>query len=71
MPLQWAETQDNLGNALGMLGEREAGTVHLEDAVATYQAALEAFREARAVFYINATEANFARAEALLAKRRN
>ena len=41
VPLQWAETQANLGNALGRLGERESGTAKLEEAVAAYRAALE------------------------------
>jgi isoquinoline 1-oxidoreductase beta subunit len=31
------ETQDRLGNALLELGERESGTVHLDEAVATFQ----------------------------------
>jgi hypothetical protein len=44
VPLQWATTQMNLGNALAALGEREtgeAGTAHLEEAVAAYRLALE------------------------------
>ena len=35
------ETQNNLGNALQRLGERESGTARLEEAVAAYRAALE------------------------------
>ncbi len=34
-------TQNNLGNALRTLGERESGTARLEEAVAAYRAALE------------------------------
>ena len=34
-------TQNNLGNALWRLGERESGTARLEEAVAAYRAALE------------------------------
>ncbi len=41
VPLDWAQTQNNLGNALGTLGEREGGTARLEEAVAAYRAALE------------------------------
>ena len=33
-------TQNNLGNALGSLGERESGTARLEEAVAAFRAAL-------------------------------
>jgi hypothetical protein len=41
VPLQWAMTQNNLGNALFRLGERESVTARLEEAVAAYRAALE------------------------------
>jgi tetratricopeptide (TPR) repeat protein len=41
VPLHWATTQNNLGNALTRLGERENGTERLEEAVAAYRAALE------------------------------
>jgi tetratricopeptide (TPR) repeat protein len=40
VPLQWAQTQTNLGFALFRLGERESGTARLEEAVAAYRAAL-------------------------------
>jgi tetratricopeptide (TPR) repeat protein len=41
VPLQWAMTQNNLGNALTRLGQREGGTAKLEEAVAAYREALE------------------------------
>src|SRR5262249_27033563 len=41
VPLDWAMTQNNLGNALKTLGERESGTQRLEEAVAAFRAALE------------------------------
>ena len=41
MPLAWASTQSNLGNALARLGERETGTAKLEEAVATCREALK------------------------------
>jgi hypothetical protein len=31
VPLQWATTQNNLGNALRVLGERESVTARLEE----------------------------------------
>jgi len=40
VPLQWALAQHNLANALESLGERESGTVRLEEAVAAYRQAL-------------------------------
>jgi hypothetical protein len=41
VPLDWAMTQSNLGNAFAELGARESGTAHLAEAVAAYRAALE------------------------------
>jgi hypothetical protein len=43
VPLDWAMTQENLGLALTKLGERESGTVRLEQAVAAFDAALAVF----------------------------
>src|SRR5262249_723466 len=40
-PLDWAATQNNLGNALLTLGDRESGTARLEEAVAAYRDALK------------------------------
>ena len=47
VPLDWATTQNNLGNALRTLGERESGTARLEEAVAAYRAALEEWTRER------------------------
>ena len=47
MPLDWATTQMNLGNALGALGERESGTDRLNEAVAAYREALKEYTRAR------------------------
>ncbi|MBI1330928.1 MAG: tetratricopeptide repeat protein, partial [Alphaproteobacteria bacterium] len=41
VPLPWATTQNNLGNALRSLGERESGTARLEEAVTAYREALK------------------------------
>jgi tetratricopeptide (TPR) repeat protein len=41
MPLEWATTQNSLGNALLWLGQQEDGRARLEEAVAAYRAALE------------------------------
>ena len=70
VPLDWATTQNNLGNALRALGEREEGTERLEQAVAAYRAALEVFEPARAQHYARKARRNLARAEALVAARR-
>jgi hypothetical protein len=47
VPLDWAETQYNLGNALVELGEREDGTARLEEALSAYRAALEEWTRER------------------------
>jgi hypothetical protein len=36
VPLQWAQTQNNLGAALVALGQRESGTARLDEAVAPF-----------------------------------
>jgi tetratricopeptide (TPR) repeat protein len=41
IPLDWAATQFNLGNALLELGRRESGTARLEEAIAAYREALK------------------------------
>ncbi len=47
VPLDWAKTQNNLGNALATLGERESGTARLGEAVAAYRDALQENTRAR------------------------
>ena len=41
VPLAWAKTEINLGNALRTLGERETGTARLEEAVGAFHEALK------------------------------
>jgi tetratricopeptide (TPR) repeat protein len=50
LPLEWALTKTNLGNALRALGECEIGTARLEEAVAAHLAALAEFRRDRVPF---------------------
>ena len=47
MPLQWATTQNNLGLALSTLGQREAGTERLLEAVEAYRDALKEWTRER------------------------
>ena len=37
VPLDWAKTMNNLGDALRLLGQRESGTSRLEEAVIAYR----------------------------------
>ncbi len=58
VPLDWAATQNNLGNALRTLGERESGTARLEEAVAAFRAALQEYTRARVPLDWAATQNN-------------
>ena len=68
--MQWAMTQNNMGNALLRLGEGESGMTQLEAAIATYNDALAVFVAASAIHYIEVCWENRDRAIALLAERR-
>ena len=58
VPLDWARTQNNLGNALSTLGERESGTARLEEAVSAYGAALLEWTRERVPLLWAATQNN-------------
>lgn len=47
VPLNWAATQNNLGEALLAIGERESGTQRLEDAKSAFLAALGEYTRER------------------------
>jgi tetratricopeptide (TPR) repeat protein len=64
VPLDWAATQNNLGNALRALGER-GDAAALPQAIAAFEGALEEFRLARTDHFVSITEENLARARAL------
>ena len=68
--LQWATIQTNLGLALWRLGERESGTVRLEEAVGAYRAALEEFTREHALHYRDETQKNLDAALKLLEERK-
>ena len=69
MPLDWAMTQNNLGNALARLGERESGTARLEEAVAAYRAALEERTRERVPLQWATTQNNLGNALRTLGER--
>jgi tetratricopeptide (TPR) repeat protein len=60
VPLQWATTQNNLGNALRVLGERESGTARLDEAVAAFRDALQERTRARVPLDWASTQMNLA-----------
>jgi tetratricopeptide (TPR) repeat protein len=69
VPLQWATTQNNLGNALRALGGRESGTGRLEEAVAAYCAALAEFTRERVPLDWAMTQNNLGNALSTLGER--
>jgi tetratricopeptide (TPR) repeat protein len=69
VPLDWATTQNNLGNALSRLGERESGTARLEAAVAAYNAALKERTRERVPLDWAMTQNNLGLALATLGER--
>jgi hypothetical protein len=68
-PLDWAMTQNNLGNALQTLGQRESGTARLEEAVAAYRAALEEWSRERVPLDWAMTQNNLGSALSTLGQR--
>jgi tetratricopeptide (TPR) repeat protein len=69
VPLQWAMTQNNLGNALARLGERESGTTRLEEAVAAYREALRERTHERVPLDWAITQNNLGNALKILGER--
>jgi tetratricopeptide (TPR) repeat protein len=68
VPLDWAMTQNNLGNALSTLGERESSIGRLEEAIAAYRAALEVRSRGRVLDWA-ATQNNLGIALSTLGER--
>ena len=69
VPLDWARTQSNLGAALVILGGRESGTAHLEQAVAAYTEALKERTRERVPLDWTATQNNLGAALVTLGER--
>jgi tetratricopeptide (TPR) repeat protein len=69
IPLDWAMTQMNLGNALQVLGDRAAGTERLEEAVAAYRLALQEWTRQRAPSNWALTQMNLANALVSIGER--
>jgi tetratricopeptide (TPR) repeat protein len=69
VPLDWARTQMNLGNALETLGRREGGTEHLTEAITAYRAALEEQTRERVPLDWALTQNNLGAALATLSER--
>lgn len=62
-------TQNNLGEAYRILGERESGTATLERAVEAFEAGLEIFEAAKADYFVGIATRNLERTLALIDER--
>jgi tetratricopeptide (TPR) repeat protein len=58
VPLDWAETQNDLGNVLIMLGSRKGGVAWLEEGIIAYRAALSERTRDRMPFDWSVTQIN-------------
>jgi tetratricopeptide (TPR) repeat protein len=67
--LNWAATQNNLGNALWRLGARESGTARLMEAVEAYRDALKEFTRERVPLDWATTQTNLGNALTTLGER--
>jgi hypothetical protein len=63
VPLDWAMTQNDLGNALTSLAKRESDPARLAEAAQAFQAALLVFRAAKADYYTQVAEQNLQRVQ--------
>jgi tetratricopeptide (TPR) repeat protein len=68
-PELWAQTQNRLGNALGILGQRHRGTRMLELAIAAFERALEQFDRERNPADWAAAQNNLGNALGILGQR--
>jgi hypothetical protein len=69
VPLDWAQTQNNLGNALEKLDERESGTVHLTEALAAWEACLAVAETAWSQAWVEEVRSHLDQARAENARR--
>ena len=71
VPLAWAMTQNNLGNALRTLGERESGTTRLEAAVRACEEALKEYTREKVPLAWATTQYNLGVAFCVMGERLN
>jgi tetratricopeptide (TPR) repeat protein len=65
----WATTQNNLGNALSILGKRDSGTAKLEEAVVAYREVLKEWTRERVPLDWATTQNNLGNALSILGER--
>ncbi|MEM9523201.1 MAG: hypothetical protein AAF982_04280, partial [Pseudomonadota bacterium] len=69
VPLDWATAQNNLGNALLVLSERESGTARLEQAIDAYRSALQEWTRDRVPLNWATAQSNLGNALKTLGER--
>jgi tetratricopeptide (TPR) repeat protein len=69
VPLDWAQTQSNLGNALKALGDRESGTARLKEAVAAWELCLTVVESALPPEWVQEVRQSRDEAEAEIKRR--
>jgi tetratricopeptide (TPR) repeat protein len=69
VPLDWAQTQNHLGNVLRLLGQEDPGTALLVEALAAYRAAIEERTRERAPLQWASTQNNLGNVLANLGER--
>jgi hypothetical protein len=69
--IHWAMTQNNLGIAFRVLGERESGTRRLEQAVTAFRAASQERTRERVPRLHEETQQNFAIVFEIMERRKN
>ena len=70
-PLDWATTQNDLGNALGVLGQRRRGTRMLEESVIAFENALSERGRDKTPLEWAATQNNLGNTLGILGQRQN
>lgn len=68
VPLQWATTQNNLGNALATLARRQKNTALLEEALVSMRGAVEVYQQAGEGYWLPIARRRVAELEAELAE---
>src|ERR1700734_3105063 len=68
VPLEWARTQMNLGNALERLGERKKSAKDMEEAVESMRGAVEVYQQAGEGYWLPIAQRRVMELQAKLAE---
>ena len=68
VPLDWAGTQNNLGNALASLADRQSSAAHMEEALACMRGAVEIYQQGGENHWLPIAKSRISEMEAKLIK---